>query len=148
MNKLGVGLDRADHFLDGVSDVEIMVLRGHLLLEEELYALLSARLPQARFVLEANFRFTQLVAIAKSLIFREEDRPVWLAIEALNSLRNKLAHRLEPKGYEPLVRQIDLLNPVPISEALHHEDTAVAINRGLGFMLAFLQLNRVPPEQK
>jgi hypothetical protein len=75
-------------------------LKGHLILEEELNAAVAARVPTPEYVLEAELEFAQLLSIAKAFYFRSEDSWVWGSIKKLNSIRNLMAHTLEPQGVD------------------------------------------------
>ncbi len=88
-------------------DEASMVLKAHLILEESLWKFLSARLPEA---LVTSYRGENspvssgkaLVQLAQAVASLDEipisnDAVVWDALYKVNSLRNKLAHELEPQ---------------------------------------------------
>lgn len=87
-------------------DEASMVLKAHLILEESLWKFLLARLPEA---LVSSFRGENspvsggkaLIQLAQAVASRDEipisnDAVVWDALYKVNTLRNKLAHDLEP----------------------------------------------------
>ena len=80
------------------SDVITLVLRGHLVIEELLFAAVSAHCQDPEHLKNARLRFPQLVSVLRALekIPAVPDR-YWNALTELNSLRNALAHNLEPK---------------------------------------------------
>ena len=73
-----------------------LVLKGHLLIEEQLYTLLCNTVRDQRSLEEGNLRFSHLFTFAKSLYFTRDGGWLWEAVARLNSLRNALAHNLEP----------------------------------------------------
>jgi hypothetical protein len=135
-----VPIERADEHLDKVSDVVTLILKGHLLVEEALFAAVQTKFPHPQYFLDANLRFTQLLSIAKGLFYTEEYAPVWDAIQALNIVRNRLAHRLEPSVGAEELKKISLLMPVPNGASLNHPEAGNLINAGIGAILAFLWL--------
>lgn len=89
-----------------LGDESSMVLKAHLILEESLWKFLLARLPEP---LVTTFRTENspvsngkaLVQIAQAVAARDEipisnETIVWNALYKINTLRNKLAHELEP----------------------------------------------------
>jgi len=135
-----VPIERADEHLDKVSDVVTLILKGHLLVEEALFAAVQTRFPHPQYFLDANLRFAQLLSIAKGLFFTEEYAPVWDAIQALNSVRNRLAHSLEPSVDSEELKKISFLMPVPKGASLDHPEAGSLINAGLGAILTYLWL--------
>jgi len=103
--------ERAGKLLDNLTDGTLLVLKGHLLIEEILYNEVSARLAHPEFLDKANLRFYQLLHLARAIFelpTADEKRNkridiMWDGIEALNTLRNRLSHRLEPTDIENLL---------------------------------------------
>lgn len=133
-----VPIERADEHLDQVSEVTTLILKGHLLVEEALYAAVQDKFPSPQFFMDANLRFAQLLAIAKGFFFDNEHAPVWDAIQALNSIRNRLAHRLEPDDVAVELRRLAFLMPVPRNISFRHPEATRFINVGLGAILGYL----------
>lgn len=90
-----------------LGDEASMVLKAHLILEESLWKFLLARLPET---LVTSLRDEDssvssgkaLVQLARAVASRDEipisnEATVWDALYKVNSLRNKLAHELEPR---------------------------------------------------
>lgn len=87
------------------SDLTVVVLKGHLLIEE---LLLSAVLSGVRY--PAAFRsatvgYYKLALFAKALFYEESLSFLWDAIFELNSLRNAFAHNLELPDMEARLRR-------------------------------------------
>lgn len=85
-------------------DLTLIVLKGHLLVEEEINEILRMRLAEPKAIFDARLSFSQRIAVLKALSGRDSEEIFrFAAIEALNSLRNQLAHNLEPKDIEKRV---------------------------------------------
>jgi hypothetical protein len=86
-----------EDLLEPNDDLTIVVLRGHLVLEELLFTAVSSHCREPEHLKLARLRFPQLVSLLRAL---ERDPSVppayWEALGQLNTLRNALAHNLEP----------------------------------------------------
>jgi hypothetical protein len=105
--------NRAIKIIEGITDGTLLILKGHLLLEQSLYQLVSAKCAHPEYLGKAQLRFYQLVNVARALYpfaspVDEKDRLFWDVLEAFNTLRNQLAHRLEPKDLTPLLERIGI----------------------------------------
>lgn len=77
--------------------VDLAVLRIHLLIEELLFAIISARFPHPTRIENARLTFAQKTHLAKaSLHYDGSAGWIWGAIDALNSARTAMAHHLDP----------------------------------------------------
>jgi len=138
---------RTEKFLEGVSDGTLAVLKGHLLFEEVLYAKVCAKCPNPDFIEKAQLRFVQLLNVARALYpppegdtkERELMQIFWDAAEALNTLRNRLAHRLEPKDISPLLKRLQIRprkGPVSLGDPKLADALGNSIAMFLGFAAA------------
>ena len=81
---------------------DIVILKGHLLLEEAMTEWIDAEIESSNPLnidpkkLSFSAKLNLLWALSKSSVNDEE----WLGIKQLNLLRNKMSHSLEPKGLE------------------------------------------------
>lgn len=85
------------YFKPNESDPTYLVLKAHLLAEEVLYEFLQSQAHQPKYIEEVRLSFAQCISLAKA--FHRFSRPdwwAWSALSKLNSLRNLLAHNLEP----------------------------------------------------
>jgi|GEM_PF-2972700 len=79
-------------------DPTYLVLKAHLLAEEVLYRFIESQAHRPSSLRDARLGFSQLVALSRSFHrYSKEDWWGWAALKKLNSLRNLLAHNLEPK---------------------------------------------------
>lgn len=90
-------------------DIELIVLKGHLMIEETLYRLAVEHCPNPKYLDSAQLSFSQLLFVVRSLIEFPGEEDVWAAIKLLNKLRNKLSHNLEPQNLNILTDEIDRL---------------------------------------
>tara|TARA_B100000749_G_C18381407_1_gene446178 strand:+ start:525 stop:1061 length:537 start_codon:yes stop_codon:yes gene_type:complete len=81
-------------------DETVIVLKGHLLLEDLMREFCASKMVHEDALNDANLSFKQALQLAKALHLRHPEKWVWAGIEKVNNLRNKLAHNLEPKDYE------------------------------------------------
>jgi hypothetical protein len=86
--------DRFREHLPVGKDDEVLILKGHLLVERLLERFHEQNLANARPLAQARLNFAQKLAIAAALRASADDEWLWEAIGALNSLRNDLAHQL------------------------------------------------------
>ena len=88
--------DTPDHIL--------VILKGHLLVEQEINRLLEAKLPNPDAInLTGKYgpRFIHKLLLLKALIPNPPHVPhLWDLIEELSKLRNDFGHRLRPKDVE------------------------------------------------
>jgi hypothetical protein len=93
------------HFI-GLTDISIIVLKGHLLVEQLLNSLLSRECHSPGELRKIRLRFPQKVALVKAIVFLPFPDELWGFLELINQLRNDIAHELEPefKGHLKNVR--------------------------------------------
>ena len=81
--------------LQYVDDTVMIVLKGHLLIEEALESILTTVVFHPEFLEAASLRFAQKVNVARSLSLDEHQNELWGLVISLNALRNELAHSLK-----------------------------------------------------
>lgn len=75
-------------------DVELAILKCHLLIEELLTKIITNKAKNPDYVEKANLRFSQKMHLARAYSQLEEEAWLWGAIKRLNDTRNELAHGL------------------------------------------------------
>jgi hypothetical protein len=96
--------------LGSIDELSLVVLKGHLIIEEYLERIISRFVFHADKLESARFTFAQKVAIARSISLDEYDNSMWELILAINALRNDLAHTLvSPKREAKTNHLLDLL---------------------------------------
>jgi hypothetical protein len=114
---------RLEHLLPTSGPLELLILRGHLLLEEALTELISTRCYRPDILLDCQLSFFQklkLVQALHSVVGLMEPDVVFL--KAFNRVRNILAHTVEPRDIESridtLLRQYYSEEPTTITSDL------------------------------
>lgn len=94
-----------NHFLEHMpnddADVALIVLKGHLLIEQRVHEFIAERILAPNALDGARLTSHQAISLAESLCLpNEEPQQLWALLRRVNSLRNALAHNLEPKDIE------------------------------------------------
>jgi hypothetical protein len=76
-------------------DVALIVLKGHLVIEERVTAAIEKFVWNGDYIDDVGLRFAQKVALARAISMDHSANSMWTLIEKLNTLRNKLAHSLD-----------------------------------------------------
>lgn len=88
-------LARFTEQLQYVDELAAVVLKGHLVLEEQLDRIIRRFLFHPKHLDGASLRFHQKIKIAQSMSLDGHENSIWNLLLALNALRNNLAHSLE-----------------------------------------------------
>jgi hypothetical protein len=92
-------------FENTTRDVDLLVLKGHLLVEQFLTSLIESYCWRPRFLEDAKLSFFNKVKLARCFVKHPmRDDSVWDNVECLNRLRNELGHKWKPKRREKLIR--------------------------------------------
>jgi hypothetical protein len=139
-------LDRlVAHFRPQQSDPTYLVLKAHLLAEELLYDFVQGQVLRPHHVEKARLSFAQLIALAHSMHrFSADDWWGWAALQKLNSLRNLLAHNLEPDNLQERIVEFTVLVGEAItkgSEEVHEEYVRLATTGTHPFLLSLVALH-------
>src|ERR1700751_3445728 len=87
--------DRFRRHMPRSNDLTLIVLKGHLLMEEQINRLITISLPNPGALEQARPNLFLRLAIARALYKPRTFDSLFNAAEALNTLRNRLAHHLE-----------------------------------------------------
>jgi hypothetical protein len=95
-------------------DSALIILKIHLLIEEQIRAFLDERLANAKSLKRADLTCHQAICLAEALSTEDIYPQVWEAARKLNELRNKIAHNLEPAGVlERMAEMCSLIGLTP-----------------------------------
>lgn len=97
---------RFDEHMADVDDLALIVLKGHLLIEEMLLELAALLVAHPDHLTRANLGFHKLACIDRALAKGEAGNKCWDLILGINSLRNQLAHKLEPPDLDRCVEEV------------------------------------------
>ena len=98
-------LDQINSELGKSDDPVLVALRGHLLLEERLFRIVSRACREPKHLDEARLGFAATLAVAQAIVGRPET-PLWSFARRLNKVRNKFAHNLDPGDIDVLVGSV------------------------------------------
>lgn len=143
-------LERFQSHLVGLTEIDLIILRGHLLLEENLYNIICEFVFHPEFIKKSDISFSQMVSIARSMSLDEENNSIWGLILAINTLRNKIAHELPASSSveKHVIKVKDLYNNEMKgfegkSEHFWKDDNckgmALSIAMAIGFLHGFLE---------
>lgn len=87
-------LERFRTEMESVDEVAHVLLKGHLLIEEALSAVLDQYVFHREHLEEVRLTFAQKAHLARALCLRKNTFGEWELVLAINSLRNDVAHKL------------------------------------------------------
>jgi hypothetical protein len=117
-------------------DLTLIVLKGHLLIEELLFTLVERGMESPVNLRDARLRFPQLVHLARAMHGGEDLNKVSRVLLAVNSLRNDLAHRLESKDIDGRIAGLEKT----FTDACETELSGQSVEQRLTSILEFLWL--------
>jgi len=92
-------------------DITLIVLKGHLLIEEKLEHIIGLIVAHSDRLNDLRLTFAQKVALAQAMCWSKHESDMWDLIACVNSLRNEFAHQLEsPKTQAKLNRLLEVLH--------------------------------------
>lgn len=94
MNPATSPMIRFAELLPKSGDLELSLLKSHLLIEEALTTIICSAAQQPKYIERARLTFAQKISLARSFSALENEPWVWGALNKLNDARNELGHRL------------------------------------------------------
>lgn len=82
------------------NNLTLIILKGHLLIEQEMNRILDLNLTESKTLFDARLTFSHRLAIIRAIYGSSDCKLPYKNIEKLNTLRNQLVHNLEPKNLE------------------------------------------------
>jgi hypothetical protein len=117
------------------NDPILLILRGHLLVEQQLTLLLETFLKKKEALDRARLSFAQKHAIVCALIGAEEKYTPWSAISELNQVRNQLAHRLTiPDAEQKIDKWLQAFFDEAVEGPKTRVERAALVRRAFSFM--------------
>lgn len=102
-------IERVRKHLPAGTDLTLVTLKGHLLVEEALDGLIATACSEPHHLENVEIRFFVKARLARALCGHILWPGLWPMIDALNAIRNDLAHHLDsPKLQERVVRFLNL----------------------------------------
>src|SRR5712692_840218 len=91
--------------LERSDDLTLVILRGHLLVEERLRDIVARACRAPDELATARLSFHQVLHVLRALLGRADD-PAWPFFGRLNEVRNRMAHHLDPGNLDELVGSV------------------------------------------
>ena len=90
---------------DRQSDLLSAVLRGHMIIEDQLHDVIAAGVAQYTRPSDQKdvFAFGTATELCRAIVGSAMEPELWSSIKALNNLRNAMGHRNEPARLQPLL---------------------------------------------
>ena len=137
-------LKKFKEHLSNVDEVALVVLKGHLIIEESLGKIISKFVFHEDKIESARLSFAQKVWIARSMSLDETDNTMWELVLSINALRNDLAHNLKSKKREQKIDRVlalykaEMKNGTDLSDfEEQHIQISFAISLCTGFLSSF-----------
>ena len=86
--------------LQSPEDLAFVLLKGHLLIEEKLDSILCTIVAHGEYLDKARLTFHTKAVVAQSMSWSQHANEMWKLVYSINTLRNQLAHSLEPNELE------------------------------------------------
>ena len=129
------------HFPEGLDELTA-VLKAHLYVESMLRDFLSRSMPQPSHLEGARFSFTQVSLLARSLspsALSSLTKP-WTLIAKLNTLRNAMAHELDPDEAKIEGYKASIMSTISSDKDATRRSFAPALGYLCGFLSCHLQV--------
>lgn len=122
-------------------DLDLIVLKGHLLIEERLRDIVRVAISRRPEALDdSRLRFAQLSALARGMTYEERFDWSFLAINKLNAIRNELVHDLDPPRVARLTDElVSIMKPhVDVTRTLGGDGAAGQLRSAIAFLYGLL----------
>lgn len=144
-NEFLQSVERFQAVMGTVDELTHVVLKGHLLIEEALDAVIALHLFHPEHFFDARLTFDKKISIARAFNLRKHQLGEWDMLKAVNELRNNLAHNLDsPKQKSKLqrVRELAIKESAGLAgaEGLVTADDKIVVVYACGHLLGFLQM--------
>ncbi|GEM_PF-1768462 len=96
---------RTKRLLPKSKEMDIWVLKGQLLIEEQINRLIEQGMCDKSHLKEARLSSHQKIKLVQAMMGSSSFKREWEFVQDLNSIRNKLAHRAEVKELSVLIDQ-------------------------------------------
>ncbi|MEM7012302.1 MAG: hypothetical protein AAF585_12535 [Verrucomicrobiota bacterium] len=94
--------------LSNIADVELLILRSHLIIESVMFTAVSQRFTNRTPIIEAGLSFRQLFFLAQGLPQSPSEHWVWHFVTKLSRIRNDISHELKPRYGKRLNELVEL----------------------------------------
>ena len=125
--------------LPRTEDSILVILKLHLLVEEQVRAFVDERMNNELALKNARLNCNQAICLAEALCSDDIHPNFWEAARKLNRLRNEVAHKIEPEGVLKEMSAICLLlGQTPQAIAMMQPDGKATPLESFTFAIALL----------
>ncbi len=133
--------ERFDRLMPKTDDLTLLILKGHLLVEERLRAFFDTFAYNPQVLADARLSFPQCVYLFQAFTrVKDHDAPIVRFLRRLNELRNRLAHTAEVSDLEARIRHLVLPLGEEVVDAMAHnpEDIPCCLRRALLYAICYM----------
>lgn len=94
------------------NDQVLVILKGHLLIEEQVRLIINRRLDNPSAFHETRVDCHQAICLAQSFFPSGHSPDFWMSLKKLNKIRNDIAHKTEAPGLSDKI--VDFIKSVPV----------------------------------
>ena len=112
--------------LEDINDIELSLLKCHLLIEQELDRVLLIGSEKPKYISESRLNFSNKIALVRAFHDSKCEPWVWGALSKLNKVRNLMAHNLssteieiEITAYTILLKNEEKIWPAELLKVKH-----------------------------
>ena len=98
-------------------DQHLVVLKGHLLIEEQVRQIVDERLKNPDALIDTRIDCHQAICLAQAFFPVDFQPWLWAALKKLNTIRNDIAHKLEAKGLSDKIKDFVTSFPSGFADA-------------------------------
>jgi len=102
-------------------DRDLVLLKAHLLIEEQIRQIVDERLINPTVLVRANIDCNQAICIAQAFFPLDHQPWLWNSLKKLNGIRNGIAHNLESPGLNDKIE--DFISSFPSMFASTENET-------------------------
>jgi hypothetical protein len=84
---------------------DLVLLKAHLLIEEQIRRIIDINLPNPKAIVDTRIDCHQAICLAQAFFSANSQPWLWASVKKLNSIRNDVAHKLEPKGLNDKIEE-------------------------------------------
>lgn len=129
---------RIDNFLDEMSSDELLLLKGHLLIEETL-DLLNIHFIEANAYKQMSLSFHKKILLFAGLTHIDLKTNIIMNVLEINRIRNRFAHNLEARTKEDLIEFIKSNSGGVLPKTINRNSTYLnSLKRCIYFLLGEL----------
>lgn len=104
-------------------DITLIVIKGHLLLEEQLRNIFKSNFNNPKALNKSKFEISQIITIVEAIFENDENNNFWESIRKLNTIRNDIAHNIENKGLNDKVNNLIKISNKILSLKIEDSET-------------------------